>query len=209
MKKLLFLTGTLFCLAATSQVIDKNDIIIQAGGGLGFYHWQLTDITNNTTDGRDTSAAWNFPVHIEYGLNRWLGAGLNFTYHNFITNDSLYEIARVIDIVPVAHLHIPWGLKKFDFSAQVGFGYAKFHYEANDPVSSNSFNADAGGSVLILGLNPRLYFKENGHIALTGWYRYSKYNFKKGRAEDNTNNGYDFKIEGPANAFGLGLIFKI
>jgi hypothetical protein len=209
MKKLFLFVAVLQSAFVGAQVIDKGDIVIQAGGGLGIYHWQLTDLTTNTPNERDTSASWVFPVNIEYGVNRWLGAGLNFTYHNFITNDSLYEVARVIDIVPTAHLHIPWGLKKFDFSVNVGFGYAKFHYEANDPAFTDNPTADAGGTVLILGVNPRLYFKEDGHIALTGWYRYSKYNFKKGRVEDNTGSGYDFSLEGPSNAFGLGLIFKI
>lgn len=203
----LFFT-TAFFSVAHAQVIDKGDFIIQAGGGLGIYHYQLTDLTNNVSNPRDTSAAWVFPVHVEYGINRWLGAGLNFTYHNFITNDSLYETARVIDIVPVAHLHIPWSLKKFDFSANIGYGYAKFHYEVNDPAFTNNPTANANGTVLILGVNPRLYFKEDGHIALTGWYRYSKYNFKKGRIEDSTNTGYDFSLDGPSNAFGLGLIVK-
>jgi len=207
MKKLFLLAAVSLTTLMNAQVIDRNDIIIQAGGGLGIFHYQFTDVTNNVVDDRDTSGAWAFPFQIEYGVNRWLGAGLAFTYNNFIEGDSsANEKATIIDIVPTASLHVPWGLKKFDLSASIGFGYSKFKYEIdeiNHPV------AKAGGTVLVIGVNPRLYFGESARFGITGWYHYTKHNFKEGTVTDDSNVEYKFKLEGPGNSFGLGLVFKI
>lgn len=206
MKKLFSILGVVSCMTLSAQVIDQNDIIIQAGGGLGIYHYQFTDITNNQVNNRDTSAAWSFPFQVEYGVNRWLGAGVAFTFNNFLIDDTLDGKASVIEIAPVANLHIPWSLKHFDMSAQLGFGYSKFHYEIADTYNPV---ANAGGTVLILGVNPRLYFGENARFGITAWYRYTKHNYKEGTVSDDNNFEYKFKLEGPGNSFGLGLVFKI
>ena len=207
MKKLLLVFSIAATTGLSAQVVDKGDIIIQAGGGLGIYRYQFTDITNNVSNPRDTAAAWTIPFHVEYGITRWLGAGVGFTFNNFIEDDSsTNEKATVLDFVPTAHLHVPWGLEKFDLSVNLGYGYSRFKYEidaVNNPV------AKAGGTVLVVGVNPRLYFGENAHFGITGWYRYTQHNFKKGTISDDNNFSYDFKLDGPGNSFGLGLVFKI
>lgn len=207
MKKTLALFATLLYLTSTAQVIDKGDFIIQAGGGLSIYHHQFTDLTNNVVNDRDTSGSWSFPFQLEYGVNRWLGGGLAFTYNAFIEGDSSgNDKATTIDIVPTAHLHVPWGLKHFDFTASVGFGYSAFKYTIDEP---NNPVAKAGGTVLVIGVNPRLYFGESARFGITAWYRYTKHNFKEGTVSDDNNLEYKFKLEGPGNGFGLGLVFKI
>ncbi|HTF03794.1 MAG TPA: outer membrane beta-barrel protein [Bacteroidia bacterium] len=207
MKKLFFVLALAFCTAAQAQLIDRNDIIIQAGGGLGLYRYQFTDVTNNVINPRDTSAAWSFPVQIEYGVNRWLGVGFCFTFNNFIEGDSAAnEKATGMDFGLAANLHVPWSLKKFDLSASIGYGYSRFKYDIDDVDNAV---AKAGGTVLFFGINPRLYFKEDGHLAITGWYRFSKYNYPKGKVTNDAGFEYDFKLDGPGNSFGLGLIFKI
>lgn len=207
MKKILLACSVLICAAANAQVIDRNDIIIQAGAGIGIYHYQFTDVTNNVVQDRDTSASWAFPVNIEYGVNRWLGVGGAFTYNNFIEGDSSQnEKATVLDFVPTAHLHVPWSLKHFDLSANIGYGYSRFKYEIND---QNHGIAKAGGTVLVIGVNPRLYFGESARFGITGWYRYTKHNYNNGVVTDDTNTEYKFKLDGPGNSFGLGLVFKI
>lgn len=202
-----FLFTVTFFATVHAQVIDRNDIIIQAGGGLGIYHYQFTDVTNNVVQDRDTSASWTFPFQVEYGVNRWLGAGLAFTFNNFIEGDSASgEKATVLDFVPTVNLHVPWSLKKFDLSANIGYGYSRFKYEIND---LNHGIAKAGGTVLVVGVNPRLYFGESARFGITGWYRYTKHNYKEGTVTDDSNLEYKFKLDGPGNSFGLGLVFKI
>lgn len=207
MKKLFLLLAIASSVAAHAQVFDRNDIVIQAGAGLGIYRYQFTDVTNNVIQDRDTSASWTFPFQMEYGVNRWLGAGFAFTFNNFIEGDSSSnEKATVLDFVPTANLHVPWNLKHFDLSAGLGYGYSTFKYKidaVNHPV------AKAGGTVLVVGINPRLYFGENARFGITGWYRYTKHNYKKGTVTDDSNVEYKFKLDGPGNSFGLGLIFKI
>lgn len=207
MKKILFLLAITFTTMVHAQVIDRNDIIIQAGGGLGLYKYQFTDITNNTVNPRDTVGAWTFPFQIEYGINRWLGAGLCFTYDNFIEGDSsVNEKARGIDIGLAANLHVPWALKKFDLSANVGYAYTNFKYSVND---ASGGEAKASGTVFFFGINPRLYFKSEGHLGIHGWYRYMMYNYPNGTITDNSGNKTDFKLDGPGYSFGLGLFYKI
>jgi len=207
MKKLLCSIVILLAVAGQAQVIDRNDIIIHAGGGLGIFRYHITDITNSITSERDTSGAWTFPVQVEYGINRWLGAGVNFTYHNFLQGDSsANDKATVSDFALSANLHIPWSLKKFDFCANIGYGYSRFKYvvdEVNNPI------AKAGGSVLLIGVNPRLYFREDGHVGLTMWYHYTKHIYNNGEVADDNGFSYKFKLDGPGNSFGLGLIVKI
>ncbi len=206
MKKLLVLFGISCATAVSAQVIDRNDIIIQAGGGLSIYHHQFTDLTNNNVNPRDTSASWTFPFQVEYGVTRWLGGGLAFTYSAFLEGDSAgNDKATAIDVVPTAYLHVPWSLKKFDLCASVGFGYSSFKYTVDEP---NNPVAKAGGTVLVIGANPRLYFGENARFGITGWYRYTKHNYKEGTVSDDTNLEYKFKLEGPGNGGGLGLVFK-
>lgn len=208
MSKKLFLAAAIsLSTIVGAQVVDKGDIIIQAGGGLSIYHHQFTDLTNNVVNDRDTSASWSFPFQIEYGVNRWLSPGLAFTYNGFLEGDSAgNDKATAIDIVPTANLHVPWSLKKFDLCASIGFGYSSFKYTVDEP---NNPVAKAGGTVLVIGANPRLYFGENARFGITGWYRYTKHNYKEGTVSDDTNLEYKFKLEGPGNGFGLGLIFKI
>lgn len=207
MKKLLTLTAAALCITAHAQLIDRNDIIIQAGGGLAIYKWQFTDLTNNTVNERDTSGSWCFPVQVEYGITRWLGGSVNFTYNNFIEGDSTQnEKATGIDIGLAANFHVPWALKKFDLSANIGYAYSKFKYEVND---ASGGVAKAGGTVLFFGVNPRLFFKADGHLGISAWYRYSMYNYPNGTITDNAGSKSEFKIEGPANSFGLGLFYKI
>jgi hypothetical protein len=187
--------------------MDKGDIIIQPGGGLGIYRWQFTDVTNNVVNERDTSGAWSFPVNVEYGINRWFGAGLAFTYNNFIEGDSAEnEKATGIDVGLTANFHIPWNLEKFDLSAHMGYAYSNFKYELND---ASGGIAKSGGSVMFFGANPRLYFTADGHLGISGWYRYSMYKYANGTITDNSGNKSEFKIDGPAHSFGLGLIFRI
>jgi hypothetical protein len=208
MKKLFLFASLSLGSFVGAQVIDRNDIIVQAGGGLGIYRYQFTDVTNNVSNPRDTSAAWVFPFQVEYGVNRWLGAGLAFTFNNFIEGDSTNdnEKATVIDFGLAANLHIPWSLKHFDLSSSLGYGYSKFKYEideVNHPV------AKAGGTVLVIGINPRLYFGKNAKFGITGWYHFTKHNYKKGTVTDDSNFEYKFRLDGPGNSFGFGLVYKI
>jgi hypothetical protein len=207
MKKLLCLFAVACSISVSAQLIDKNDIIISAGGGIGLYKYQFTDLTNNSVSPRDTSGAWVFPFQVEYGINRWLGAGLNFTYNNYIEGDSATnESARTIDFAPSVNLHVPWNLNKFDLTANIGYGYSNFRYNVND---SNGGVAKAGGTVFFFGVNPRLYFKTDGHLGIHAWYRFVSYNYKKGEVTDNANNKYEFKLDGPGQTFGFGLFYRI
>lgn len=207
MRYFFVLFATCFSLLADAQVIDKNDIIIQAGGGLGIYHYQFTDVTNGVVNERDTTGAWSFPIDVEYGVNRWFGAGLAFTFNNYIEGDSAQnEKATGIDIGLTSNFHIPWNLKKFDLSGHIGYAYSNFKYVVND---ASGGVAKSGGSVLFFGVNPRLYFRADGHLGISGWYRYSIYKYPNGTITDNAGNKSEFKIDGPGNSFGLGLIFKI
>ncbi len=207
MKKLFCVIAIACSVSASAQLIDKNDIIISTGGGIGLYKYQFTDVTNNVVNPRDTSGAWVFPFQIEYGFNRWLGAGLNFTYNNYIEGDSATnESARTIDFAPSVNFHIPWNLKKFDLTANVGYGYSNFRYNVND---NNGGVAKAGGTVFFFGVNPRLYFKADGHLGIHAWYRFVQYNYPKGEVTDNLNNKYEFKLDGPGQTFGFGLFYRI
>lgn len=207
MKQSLFALFIAFSLSAGAQVFDKGNIVIHAGGGIALYKYQFKDLTNNTTNPRDTSGSWSFPVQVEYGINKWLGGGVNFTYNNFIEGDSAQnEKARGIDIGLAANFHIPWSLKKFDLSANIGYAYTNFKYEVND---ANGGIAKAGGTVLFFGVNPRLYFREDGHFGISAWYRYTKYNYPKGTITDNSNNKSEFSIDGPGQSFGFGLFYRI
>lgn len=87
MKKLFCAVGIACSITVSAQLIDKNDVIISAGGGSGLNKYQFTDVTNNVVNPRDKSGAWVFPFQIEYGFNRWLGAGLNFTGKNYIEGE--------------------------------------------------------------------------------------------------------------------------
>lgn len=207
MKKVFFAICIAFSISTSAQVFDQGDIVIQAGGGIALYKYQYTDITNNNTNPRDTSGSWSFPVQVEYGMNKWLGAGLNFTYNNFIEGDSAAnEQARGVDIGLAANFHIPWSLEKFDLTANLGYGYSNFKYEVND---ASGGVAKAGGTVLFFGVNPRLYFSKERHLGISAWYRFSKYNYPKGTITDNSNNKSEFSIDGPAQGFGFGLFYRI
>ena len=207
MKNVIIALALTIATSLSAQVIDRNDIIIHAGGGIALYKYQFKDITNNSTSPRDTSGSWCFPVQVEYGINKWLGGSVNFTYNNFIEGDSAAnEKARGIDFGLAANFHIPWSLKKFDMSANLGYGYSNFKYEVND---ANGGVAKAGGTVFFFGLNPRLYFKADGHLGISAWYRYSKYNYPKGTITDNSNNKSEFSIDGPGQSFGLGLFYRL
>lgn len=207
MKKLFTLTAAILCLNSYAQLIDRNDIVIHAGIGIGIYHYQFTDLQTNIADPRDTSGSVQYLFQAEYGVNRWLSGGLSFNYQDFITDSAnSNDKATILDFGLAANLHIPWNLERFDFTANIGYGYSRFKY--TDPDASN-WEALANGGVFFWGVNPRLYFTRDQHLGIEFWYRRTNHVFKKGEISDNAGFQYNFRLDGPGNSFGLGLFYKI
>src|ERR1044072_2784740 len=206
MKKLLFTLALGVCSFANAQLIDRNDIIMHAGIGIGIYHYQFTDLQNNISNPRDTSGSVQYPFQLEYGVNRWLSGGLCFNFQKFLTDSALDERVTVMDIGVAANFHIPWNLEKFDLTGNIGYGYSRFKYTIDD---FNGFEALANGGVLFFGINPRIYFSKNQHLGIEFWYRHTAHLYKNGEVSDRSGNSYHFKLDGPGNSFGLGFFYKI
>lgn len=206
-KKLLTSITVILCLSASAQLIDKNDIVLHAGVGIGIFHHQFTDLQTNITDDRDTSGSVQYMFQAEYGVTRWLSGGLSFNYQDFLTDSSnSNDKATILDFGLGANLHIPWNLERFDLTGNIGYGYSRFKYTDSDV---NNWQALANGSVFFWGVNPRLYFSKNQHLGIELWYRHTSHIFKNGEISDNNGFSYNFRLDGPGNSFGLGFFYKI
>ena len=207
MKRIFFFLSvfTFLSLAANAQCFQKGVKIVTFGAGLGIQHYRFTDLTNNIPGTRDTSAALEIPVHLEYGLLGFLGISLNGNYAKYLQGDSSREEAKTIDVVPTLNIHAPFGWEKFDPSVSFGYGFSHFHYVDN---SSFGGEANANGGVFNFGVNLRLLFKDDGHFGINFWYEHSSYNFKKGTAKENNGGEVDFALDGPSSNFGLGFSYR-
>ncbi|HET6991932.1 MAG TPA: hypothetical protein VFJ43_11440 [Bacteroidia bacterium] len=209
MKKIILLLCFFLSVSTLSfgQMYYKKCWFAEAGFGLGIQHYQFTDITNNQTDPRDTSAAYEVPFRFEYAALNWFGVSLDGNFASYITaNSSKNESAKGIDFVPTANIHAPFKMNHLDLSGTLGYGYSHFSYKVNDV---NGGKAVANGWVLNWGINLRFLFKRDGHFGMGLWYKHSLYNYNKGTINDNAGNKTSFKLDGPGNNFGVGFFYRM
>jgi hypothetical protein len=205
MKKAILFLAILSASFLSAQVVDQGKILVDLGIGLGIQHYQFTEKATNIAQPRDTSAAIEIPIGLEYGIKKWLGAGLVFNYASYLSNDSIKPTVRGFDIIPTVYLHIPWALNKLDLMGHIGYGYSKFSYDANNSVNSVY---RAGGTVLNFGLKFRWLFSDDGHFGMQFWYNHSSYVYPNGEATDNSNTIQKFRLDGPSNNFGTGFFLR-
>jgi hypothetical protein len=188
MKKTLLLLTFLAVNIANAQVTQQGKIMADLGIGFGIQHYQFTDLVTNISTPRDTSAAIEIPIGVEYGIRKWIGAGLMFNYASYINGDSASnEKARGVDILPVVFLHIPWSLNKIDLMGHIGYGYSRFAYDLNQ---NNNAQYRANGSLLNFGLKLRWLFSTDGHFGMQFWYSHSNYVYPKGVATDDSGSSH-------------------
>jgi hypothetical protein len=201
MKKIIPAILVLFCMSVTlpAQSFGAGQMFVDAGIGLGFQHYQYTDLATNTKSPRDTSAALEIPFGFEYGILPFLGGKLDFNYAKYLQDSANNTNPRSFDVVPTVTVHAPLGLDKLDIYGSLGYGFAHFADE------DGTVKARANGSVFNFGLCLRFLFSDDGHVGMQFWYKHSQYNFKKGELSDNLGNSIDFALDGPGNNFGIGF----
>lgn len=206
MKKLLLACCCLLSSLAFAQVTENGKILVDLGIGLGIQHYQFTDKTTNISDDRDTSGALEIPIGIEYGIKRWIGAGLTFNYAKYLNGDSAgNESARGIDFYPAVYLHVPWSLQKLDLMAHIGYGFSRFSYDENANANAQY---RANGSILNWGFKLRWLFAEDGHFGMQFWYSHSAYVYPNGEASNDLGYKGSFRLDGPGNNFGTGFFLR-
>lgn len=205
MKKILLtcLILSLPCLPAFSQSFVKGSLVAEAGAGLGIYRITATDKSKNETNS-DTTAAWVFPLTMEYGLSNYFGIGGTFKYSNYIEGDSSSTLGvNGFDLAVQPAFHF-LNRRRIDMSlyGQLGATYISFRANDYDNVRANGF-----GPVYGIGLTMRIYFSDV--IGMYLGYSYTSFAYNDIVVKDNSGNQFHFKLAEKGSNFGLGLVFKI
>ena len=195
---------------ANAQSLQKGNMVIGLGGGLGIYHTTLTDKTNpNNLPEPDTSGAWVFPVTFEYAILDWVGVGARLSYSNYIVGEDsgTTEKARAIDFYPFVNIHFA-KLKHIDLFASAEFGYSNFKYTAT--YLTYSATAAGSGTGYSFGLNSRFYFGSGAKFGMHMRFAWEGFNYKNGVISDTQGSPVtDFNLKANGKVFGLGLQYKI
>lgn len=200
----IFISASVF---SFGQMYYKKCMFAEAGFGLGIEHYQFSDITNNTSSPRDTSASIQVPFRFEYAFHNMLGVSLDGNFESYLQGDSSKnQSAKGIDFVPTFNVHAPFKLNKLDLFGSLGYGYSHFSYKVNDV---NGGKAVANGWVFNWGITLRLLFSKDGGLGMNFWYKHALYNYNNGTISDNSGNQTKFKLDGPGNNFGIGFFYRI
>ena len=193
MKKVLLLLAAVILLQqANAQSFQKGSLVISLDWGFDVYtlneSYSINNKPNSTTTQTDHAASSNFNLGAEYGLLKWLGAGLQFKLDNYFTSvDSTTghkPSARGIEVGVLINGHIVRA-NHFDLLAGFNFGFSHFTYNYNDGFSDQVYG---NGSWRDFHITPRFYFGKFG-LNLTLYFPLVNYpsltsNFSSALGED-------------------------
>lgn len=209
MKKLILVFTTAFlCSEFKAQSFHKGALVTDLRGGIEVYNIEADITHKNGSTSRDTTQTdkagdTHFGLSAEYGLHKYVGAGIGFNRHNFLSEkDSVTgtkDKTNSTDIFALINFH-PVSTKKFDLVIGTDIGYSMFKLNSND-----SANLVVKGKGLYMSwyLNPRIYFGNFGiNFRLFSPY-FSYKNLTTNNADFNKNFTYN-RLKGAA-AWGISF----
>ncbi len=214
MKKFVLVFAYAFlCSKINAQSFHKGALITDARAGIEVYNTEakITFNTNNSkidTIQTDKAADFHFGLSGEYGLHKYVGVGLGFNRHNFLSEkDSVTgtkDKTNSTDIFALINFH-PVTTKKFDLVIGADIGYSAFKLNSND---SANLIVKGKGMYMSWYLNPRIYFGNFGiNFRLFSPY-FSYKNLSTNNEEFNKNFTYNRLKGSAAWGFSFGIQYK-
>ena len=213
MKKLLLLSATILTLSINAQSFYKGALVVEVKTGIEIYNiysnvtqtlWNRTRDTTYTDKAADTY----FGYSAEYGLHKYVGVGIIYNAHKFITQkDSVSgkkQDTRANDFALVVNFH-PVSTKKFDLVIGSDIGYSNFKLKTFD---KDNTTLKGTGMSMSAYINPRIYFGNFGiNFKLgTPYLKYS--NVTTNNADFNKDNTYNYLKLSKAWSLSFGIQYR-
>lgn len=214
MKKLSLLFILTLSLSGYAQSFHKGALVTEVNAGIEMYNTYggVTETLWNSTK-RDTvytgkAADTYFRFGAEYGLHKYLGVGISYNAHKFITDkDSVTgkkENTRANDFLVVVNFH-PVATKKFDLVLGSDIGYSLFKLETFD--KENTILKGKGMSMSAY-VNPRIYFGRFGINFKLGTPFLKYNNVTTNNDVFNKDNKYNYLKLSKAWTLSFGIQFR-
>ncbi|MDB5257582.1 MAG: hypothetical protein JWM14_2277 [Chitinophagaceae bacterium] len=200
------------CLPASSlyaQAFQKNDIIINAGIGLGLYGTHSEYVNTSTgerTNDDGGAASLIVPITAEYAISNKWGAGLQMA-PAFYANDSTNKKTSSFSLGVFGAYHF-FTRDRIELYGRLGFGFASLQHREEKPDGEYSWRL--GGAYIKPSFGMRTYIST--HVGLFADLAFSAYGFSAGeyKSPNGTVNLEDGKLR--FNATGVeistGIAFK-
>jgi hypothetical protein len=206
-KQLIVATALLSAISSTAQKsFEKKTNVIGFGADLGIYNYQSRIGSTNSTS---SSAAANKMLSLLYerGVTNWLGLGAKVQLCDYFTEkDSVTGTkpsVKAIDATLLVNAHFV-KTKHVDLLTGFNIGYSNLNWEARDASISQ---AQGGGLVFDLHLQPRFYFGD--HVGMFLNLAYTHYSYKNMDFTNIYTQQSDvLDLVGGGVNFGIGLQAK-
>lgn len=191
--------------ASLAQSTEKGDYLVSGGAGLGIYNTYINE-KDSTRIETDKTAAWVFPVGVEYMITDRFGCGAFLKYGKYIEGDSSNNAdVHAIEFMVRPAFHLYNG-RKLNIGVHADLGFTNITYNVNDTYSTTGTGF---GLLYGLGADLQLYFTKGFGM----FFRYSYYSFTYNNftVDNNQPNQepvvYKFKLDGGNSVLGIMVKF--